>query len=185
MNTRRDADHVSFVPPILRKEIIEATPSQGNHIVVYQTTQTNKKLIPALQGCPNEQFIYYWSNEDRQDKNICYKKFSTAEFIADLASAKAIITNGGFTLISEAIFLHKPLLCNPVENHYEQYLNSEMVAKLGYGISTNTFCDFEIQKFIDHLDEYQKNLQQYHQVGNEKLFELIDILLKKIEQSPK
>lgn len=59
LDAHRNADRVSFVPPILREEIIGAQSSQGNHIIVYQTTQTNKKLIPALYGCPGEQFIYY------------------------------------------------------------------------------------------------------------------------------
>lgn len=94
IDAQRDAKRVSFVPPILRKEIIEIIPSHKNHVIVYQTTNTNKKLVPALHGCPDEQFIYYGCDEEKQDKNICYKKFSTQEFISDLASAKAVITNG-------------------------------------------------------------------------------------------
>lgn len=163
LDGERDTKRVSFVPPILRQEIIDATPSQGGNIVVYQTTKTNKKLIPALHGCRREQFIYYGCEEEKQDKNICYKKFSTAEFIADLASAKAVITNGGFTLISEAIFLHKPILCNPIEKHYEQFLNSEMVTKLGYGKVTNGISSEEIQSFVDQILTYQKNLSSYQQ----------------------
>ncbi len=178
---KQDAPRVSFVPPILRQEIIEATPTQGNHSIVYQTTKTNKKLIPALHGCPNEQFIYYGDEEERQDKNILYKKFSAEEFIADLASAKAVITNGGFTLISEAIFLHKPILCNPIEKHYEQFLNSEMVTKLGYGKTIHTISAEEIQLFLDQIPTYQKNLAEYQQTGNEKLFAQLETLLKKIE----
>ncbi len=171
---------MSFVPPILRKEIIDTIPSVKNHIIVYQSTQTNKKLIPALHACPEEQFIYYGGDDEKQDKNICYKKFSTAEFISDLASAKAVITNGGFTLISEAIYLHKPILCNPIEKHYEQFLNSEMVTKLGYGKTTNDISPQEIQTFLHELPKYREHLGQYEQQGNEKLFSQLAALLKKI-----
>jgi uncharacterized protein (TIGR00661 family) len=181
LHAQKDAERVSFVPPILRKEIIDAVPSEKHHIIVYQSTQTNKKLIPALHGCPDEQFIYYGCEIEKQDKNICYKKFSTQEFIADLASAKAVITNGGFTLISEAIYLHKPILCNPIEKHYEQFLNSEMVIKLGYGKTTNDISVEQIQAFVEELPQYQKNLSEYQQQGNEKLFAQIDRLLQKIE----
>lgn len=178
----RDAERVSFVPPILRREILDVQSSHGNHIIVYQTTHTNKKLIPALLGCPDEQFIYYGSDEEKQDRNISYKKFSTKEFINDLASAKAVITNGGFTLISEAIFLHKPILCNPIEKHYEQFLNSEMVTQLGYGKATQSISPSEIQVFIHQISTYQKNLSQYRQAGNEKLFQKLDTLLGKIKR---
>ncbi len=181
----RDTERVSFVPPILRQEILEVNPTQGGHIIVYQTTRTNKKLIPALHGCPDEQFIYYGGEEEKQDKNICYKKFSTAEFVADLASAKAVITNGGFTLISEAIFLHKPILCNPIEKHYEQFLNSEMVTKLGYGKVANGISAREIQSFVDQIPTYQKNLSNYQQRGNEKLFEQLNTLLETIRKQGK
>lgn len=94
LSPEKYADRVSFVPPILRQEIIDATPECGQHTIVYQSTQTNQKLVPALHGCSDEQFIYYGCDEEKQDKNICYKKFSTEQFIADLASAKAVITNG-------------------------------------------------------------------------------------------
>jgi len=181
LHAQKDAERVSFVPPILRKEILDAIPSEQNHIIVYQTTNTNKKLIPALHGCPGEQFIYYGCDEERQDKNICYKKFSTADFIADLGSAKAVITNGGFTLISEAIYLHKPILCNPIEKHYEQFLNSEMVTQLWYGKVTNAISAEEIQRFVHEISIYQKNLSHYQQQGNKKLFDQLATLLKKIE----
>lgn len=182
LHPERDAERVSFVPPILRQEIIDLVPSQGEKIIVYQSTQTNKKLVPALHGCREEQFIYYGYNEEKQDKNICYKKFSAAEFITDLASAKAVITNGGFTLISEAIFLHKPILCNPIEKHYEQFLNSEMVTKLGYGKVTNNISAEEIHAFVDQIPTYQNNLSSYEQQGNEKLFEKIETLLEAIKR---
>jgi uncharacterized protein (TIGR00661 family) len=102
-----------------------------------------------------------------------------------LASAKAVITNGGFTLISEAIFLHKPILCNPIEKHYEQFLNSEMVTKLGYGKVTNGISTEEIQSFIGQIPTYQKNLSNYQQQGNEKLFLQLNTLLETIQKQGK
>lgn len=185
LDAHRDAKRVSFVPPILREEIMDTEPSVWDHIIVYQSTKTNKKLVPALHGCPDEQFIYYGCDEEKQDKNIYYKKFSTAAFISDLASAKAVITNGWFTLISEAIYLHKPILCNPIDKHYEQFLNSEMVTKLWYGKTTNNISAEEIRLFIEKIPTYQKNLSQYQQQGNEKLFEKIAILLDTIQKQKK
>lgn len=181
LSPHKYADRVSFVPPILRQEIIDASPHKGQHILVYQSTHTNQKLIPALHGCHEQQFIYYGTEQEKHDQNIWYKKFSTAEFIADLASAKAVITNGGFTLISEAIYLHKPILCNPIEKHYEQFLNAEMVTKLGYGKSTNNISTQEIETFLREISKYEDSLSCYKQRGNNELFQRLNILLRSLK----
>jgi len=139
---------VTFVQPIIRDEILQAKTSNDEHILVYQSTKTNKKLIPALHSCRDQVFIFYGHDEEGVDRNIHFKRFCTDDFITDLASAKSVITNGGFTLISEAIFLHKPLLCIPIERHYEQSLNAEMVAKLGYGMLTSDISALIIHDFM-------------------------------------
>ncbi len=185
LHEKKYASHVSFVPPILRTQILAAHPTVENHIIVYQTTKTNKKLIPALHNCPQENFIYYGCEEERQEGNIYYKKFSETQFIKDFTSAKAVITNGGFTLIGEAIYLHKPIFCNPIKNHYEQYLNSGMVEKLGYGKYTKSITAEDIQDFIENLPQYRKNLSEYRQLGNEKLFKKLETLLEAIQKQRK
>lgn len=179
---KKYTQRVTFVPPIIRDEIIGAEVTTGNHILVYQTTQTNQKLIPALHGCPEETFIFYGCDREKQDKNVFYKKFCTETFITDFASAKAVITNGGFTLISEAIYLHKPIFCNPIEKHYEQFLNAEMVTKLGYGATTSNISSQTIEDFLGQISSYQTNLNTYRQGGNEILFKRIDELLESIER---
>lgn len=171
-------NRVTFVPPIVRDEIQKSVSTLGDHIIVYQSTKTNKKLIPTLHNFPRQKFILYGFDEERVDKNIQYKKFSSEVFIDDLSLAKAVMTNGGFTLISEALYLHKPLLCMPIERHYEQSLNSEMVMKMGYGVSTPSISEEVVKDFIVNIPQYQKNLSQYSQQGNKLLFERLDILLK-------
>ena len=53
--------------------------------------------------------------------------------IADLASCRAVVTNGGFSLISEAVFLHKPECTIPIPAQFEQWLNAAEVEQIGYG----------------------------------------------------
>ena len=71
--------------------------------------------------------------KDEVDKNLTYKLFNENEFYNDLASAKAVICNGGFTFISEAISLKKPIYSVPAIGNFEQTLNGFYVQKLGYG----------------------------------------------------
>ena len=51
-----------------------------------------------------------------------------------LKQTKAIITNGGFTVISEALYLKKPIFSIPIKNQFEQALNAKFVEKLGAGV---------------------------------------------------
>ncbi len=41
-------ERTSLYPPILRDEILEARPSQGDHLLVYQTSTTNEELLRIL-----------------------------------------------------------------------------------------------------------------------------------------
>jgi uncharacterized protein (TIGR00661 family) len=56
--------------------------------------------------------------------NLRYQPFGEATFIDDLASCRAVIAGGGFTLMGEAVYLHKPMLAVPVGRQFEQVLNA-------------------------------------------------------------
>ncbi len=83
-------------------------PTYGDHVFVYQTSISNEYLFELLKKI-DEKFVVYGMNENLTDGNLVCKKFNEKEFYQDISSAKAIITNGGFTVISEALYLKKPI----------------------------------------------------------------------------
>ena len=50
-----------------------------------------------------------------------------------LQEADALVINGGFSAVSEAMALGKPTFVIPVPGHAEQYVNARMLADMGYG----------------------------------------------------
>jgi hypothetical protein len=50
-----------------------------------------------------------------------------------LASADALVINGGYSAVSEAFVLRKPVFVVPVPGHAEQFVNSCLVRDLGLG----------------------------------------------------
>lgn len=50
-----------------------------------------------------------------------------------LRKADVLVVNGGYSAVSEAMFLGKPTLVIPVPAHAEQYVNARMVRDLGLG----------------------------------------------------
>jgi len=137
-----------FVPPILRKEIVEASVTRKNHVLVYQTSTSQKDLVSVLQLLPKENFIVYGLNKDESHLNVRLKPFSEKVFIDDLASCKAVLTNGGFSLISEAVYLKKPICSVPISNQFEQFVNASYVEKLNYGRHFKQFKSDDIKAFF-------------------------------------
>jgi UDP:flavonoid glycosyltransferase YjiC (YdhE family) len=54
-----------------------------------------------------------------------------------LVQADALVINGGYSAVSEALALNKPTFVLPVAGHAEQYVNARLVADLGRGYSAH------------------------------------------------
>ena len=156
-------------PPILREDIMKLKPEIKDHVIVYQTSNSNYKLMERLKKI-DENFIVYGFNKDEVDENLTYRSFNEDIFYDDLRTAKAVITNGGFTLISEAIYLKKPIYSMPALGNFEQILNGFYVDKLGYGEYHEDMESKNIKSFLSNLDKYQKNLNKVVNTDNSAIF---------------
>jgi uncharacterized protein (TIGR00661 family) len=170
-----------LIPPIVRDEIIQAKTQVKNHIVVYQTSSSSQNLLNVLNAVEKETFYVYGLNMDDVRGNCILKTFSERGFIDDLASAKAVITNGGYSLISEAVYLKKAICAFPVVHQFEQYMNAAYIEKLNYGKHLKEFRADGIKAFIYDLDKYNESISHYTQDGNTETFSKIDELLAKFE----
>ncbi|WP_295723110.1 MJ1255/VC2487 family glycosyltransferase [uncultured Methanobrevibacter sp.] len=157
-------------PPILREDILNLKSEKHNHVLVYQTSNSNYELIEKLKNI-NEKFIVYGFNIDKKDKNLIFREFNEDIFYDDLRTAKAVITNGGFTLISEAIYLKKPIYSMPALGNFEQILNGYYVDKLSYGEYHEDMDAEKIINFLNNLDKYQKSLDARKNTDNSAIFE--------------
>jgi len=162
--------NTSIVPPIIRQAILDAKVTRKNHILMYQTSSSLKTVKESLHQLPNETFYVYGMNQDYTDGNVVFKPFSEKGFIDDLASAKAVIANGGFSFISEAVYLKKPIYSFPIHNQFEQWMNAAYIQKLGYGRHFDTLNADNLKAFLFDLNMFEKNLASYKQNGNEILF---------------
>ena len=174
----KNKKRASLFPPILRKKILKLKPKQKNFILVYQTSDSYKKLVPMLKKI-DEKFIIYGLNKDKKEKNIEFKHFNETNFLKNLASCKAVITNGGFTLIGEALYLKKPLLSVPVKKQFEQILNAIYIDKLGYGEFHEDMNKKIITNFLSNLNKYKNNLNKYKKAKHHSLLKELDYLIKK------
>jgi len=166
----------TLVPPILRREIIEARREPGAHVVVYQTSESNEDLLPVLRRLGHE-FRVYGMGRVGKEGNVTLREFSEAGFVEDLRTARAVIAGGGFTVLSEALSLGVPVLSVPIELQFEQELNARYLAHLGYGAWAPSLDRDVIEAFLARTDEYAQELSAFARPDNEMLFACLDELL--------
>jgi uncharacterized protein (TIGR00661 family) len=176
----KNPSKVKMFPPILRENVLQLKPVEGNHILVYQTTDSNYELLKLLKEFDDE-FIIYGFHKNKRDGNLTFKDFNEDEFFEDLASARAVITNGGFTLISEALYLEKPILSIPVKKQFEQILNAIYLKRLEYGEFHEDPDKEDIKKFLENLDFYRDNIKsKFKHDNNQSIYDELDEIIENI-----
>jgi uncharacterized protein (TIGR00661 family) len=162
-------------PPLLRKEILDAIPTQGDHVLVYVTSPAPAlaKLLSSLR-CP---VIAYGFGREGQQGNMHYKRPSVDGFFFDLIGAQAIIANSGFSLVTEALHLGKPYLAVPVSHQFEQIFNAYWLDKTGYGAYWDRLTKECIESFLYNLPHYREKLADYPREGNAALLAKLDTLI--------
>lgn len=171
----------SLHPPILRPEILAARPSEGEHILVYQTAEGHETLVEALRASGLPCRIYGLRRgitEEQVEGNLSYRPFSEDGFIADLASCRGVIASGGFTLMGETVYLRKPMLAVPLGGQFEQIMNARYLERIGYGKYAPDLDDAaSIHAFLDAIPDCRAALASYAQDGNRDLLDAVDLHL--------
>lgn len=180
----KDTTTTKYVDPIIRDEIIQLKSSVGEHILVYQTSDSNSELIELLKNNPDRKFIIYGFHTDKREDNLLFRKFSEKQLYEDFKNAKCVITNGGFSFITEALQLEKPVLSIPVNKQFEQILNAIYLDRLGYGEHHDNITQNILDNFIANTPTYRKNIRDnFHKLQNnnqtlEELKKAIDEVVK-------
>jgi len=172
----------SLVPPILRPEVIAAQREPQEHVIVYPSNAWRDRAVEMLQGLPYEFRIYGMGQEGRRG-NVTMRPFSETGFIDDLRTAKAVIAGGGFSLMSEAVHLHVPMLSWPIEKQFEQVLNARYLEKLGYGLEATEINTDIIEHFLARTDDFSQALERYPSQDNTMLFRNLNEILRHIALS--
>ena len=174
-------------PPILRPEILDAKHGNGDHLLVYQSG--SEALETALEKTGLECRIYNMRpglKEEVVEGNLRFRPFSETSFVEDLATCRAVIGAGGFTLMGEAVYLRKPMLSLPLEDQFEQMLNARYLEIEGYGMWTDSFEDPNvIPRFLERVPACAEKLAGYSQDRNVALLDAVDEFLDRAANEPR
>ena len=180
----RNPENAEVFPPILRREVKEVIPTEGDHVLVYQTSPTFHRLLPVLEQMSCQCMVYGFG-EKPSSKNLIFKGHSSRGFLEDLAACRYVITNGGHNVISEALYFGKPVFSFPIQLAYEQFFNAHMVRSLGYGdYSLSSHPDFSLfDAFEKRLVQFKARIAGEHFLGNRELVgRLEEIILNRVNE---
>jgi len=175
--------NVFLTDPVVRKEICKLRPKYGNHILVYQTSSTNVRLLNLLKKIKDEKFIVYGYGKRKTDKNLIFHEFNETKFLIHFANAKAVFMGGSFSLLSEALYLKKPIVSVPLRMHFEQMVNAFYVEKCGYGKYHEVLSEKNVYDFLENIDVYKNNLKKYN-FSPTQFSEKIEAMVRIIGKEP-
>jgi uncharacterized protein (TIGR00661 family) len=121
---------------------------------------------------------------DVRDGPLIHRPFDERVFVEDLRTARAVISGGGFTLMSEAVFLHRPMLSIPVKKQFEQVLNGRYLQRLGFGLTAAEVTGEGVGQLLERSDELAGNLAAYRQDGNRETLAALDAVLAEAVRGP-
>ncbi|NDH39497.1 MAG: hypothetical protein EBY45_03585, partial [Gammaproteobacteria bacterium] len=122
----------NILPPIL--DLPPApTAAANDHILVYLPFEDQSAVTKWLNGFSEHRFIQYASTLPNDEQgNVGRRRANIAGFKSDLASARGVVCNCGFELISECLHWRKPVLTRPLAKQMEQLSNGAALEALGF-----------------------------------------------------
>ena len=119
--------------PVIKKEILQAEPTDKNYITVYLLSYCEPQLQQIFHPLKEFRFQIFSkeTTELKPSGNIQFFPVDKALFNQSLIHCTGIITGGGFETPAEAIHLGKKIISVPIRGQYEQVCNAAALEKLG------------------------------------------------------
>lgn len=149
-----------IVPPLLREEVLNATPSCEDFILGYMLNPGfSDEVVAWHTDNPNTVAHFFWDRKDVPEvhavrKNLEFHQINDELFIEMLSRCKGYATTGGFESVCEAMYLGKPVMMVPA--HIEQECNAYDAALHGAGIVSETFT---VSKLTHYLPLHDPNIK--------------------------
>lgn len=131
--------------PFIKKDILEAEPSEKNYITVYLSSYCEPNLKKLFHPFGDFQFEIFCreTKQAHRSGNILFLPVDKKRFDQSLIRCTGIITGAGFETPAEAIHLGKKLMAIPIRGQYEQLCNAAALEEMNVLCLKNTADSFE------------------------------------------
>lgn len=151
---RMQHDRIKVCAPLLRQEIAQQEIYKGKYILVYLVNAGYMKNIIEWHKQHPETEIHCFTDspavKGKWDYSEClhFHSLDDRKFLYYMANAAGLATTAGFESVCEAMYMGKPVMMVPVENHFEQWCNARDAASCGAGIYADYFDLTLLKEYI-------------------------------------
>lgn len=172
----RPGSRAHLVPPVLRRSVLDAVPTPGEHVLVYVNHPDGSGPLLRTLRTVDASFVVYNvapPSEAAAHPNLAFRALSP-RFVDDLAASRAVVCTAGFTLLSEAMWLGKPVLALPNRGFFEQALNAFYLRASGRGDAAfGRLRPGALARFLDRPPSTEPG----GPVGNDRAADLVEAVL--------
>lgn len=160
-----EADNLVVVPPLLRSEVLKATPQTGDYLHGYMLNSGFSEEVKEWHSHhPQVMMHFFWDKRDAPEvtevnSRLFFHRLNDNSFINYMAGAKAYATTAGFESVCEAMYLGKPVLMVPT--HIEQTCNAHDALLAGAGMMADSF---DLDKLLYLAQHHEPNVHFRHWV---------------------
>ncbi len=161
---------LKVVPPLLRKEVKQLTPSKSGYFLCYLVNAGYRDEIENWHKQNPGILLHIFTDLSTEKEfievheNLFFHKLSDTKFLEYMAGCNGLISSAGFESVCEAFYLDKPAFMVPVEGHFEQLCNGLDATRAGVGIYDEKF---KISKFMNWLPTYKSKSESFRKWENQ------------------
>lgn len=149
---------LAVVPPLLRKEIADLKPREGDYLLGYmvndgyseEITQWHERRKEVPMHCFYDKKGMPESHEVHQ--NLHFHQLNDRKFLEKMEGCMGYASTAGFESICEAMYLGKPVCLVPTENQFEQACNAVDAVASGAGITRDRF---DLDDFLTYIPTHK------------------------------
>lgn len=177
---------IRVVPPLIRRAVLEAQPSNGEHILSYILNPGYADDIKAWHRAHPETTIHcFWANPEAETEEspwpgLTFHRLGGEAFLGLLASCRGYTSTAGFESVCEAAYLGKPISLVPTGKHVEQLCNAMDAERAGLAVWRD---DFDLSEFVQSIESGEtRNVDGYRawvRQGPELMVNLLEVAARR------
>jgi len=162
------------LPPLLRKEIKDMNPTNGDFYLTYMVNPGySDEILLFAKNHPEIKIEAFWDKKGAPDiftplKNLTFHQLNDRLFLEKMSQCKGLVSTAGFESVCEAMYLGKPVMMIPVQGQFEQACNAIDAKQSGAGIISDNFDFNKMDAYLqfggfiptsskDWVDSFEEN----------------------------
>jgi uncharacterized protein (TIGR00661 family) len=151
------ARRIRVVPPLLRRDVLEARPTKGRHLLAYVLNPGYSEELLAWHKSQSDVELHcFWDKKDAPPafsprKGLTFHRLDGKTFLEFLITCRGFTSTAGFESVCEASFLGKPISVVPTYKHVEQLGNALDAERAGLAMWRR---DFQLTEFLSSIEDW-------------------------------